>query len=164
MLIPSSRACLGFRYLNLATLEQDATAVFGVRTTEDFHQSRLACAILAKQDVYLAFAQFEVHVIQCDNARKRLANSLHLECESVWKHVFQSGHPGAPGLARQRNPEPEVWTIWSRIWSAAAWRRFLSVSNCPCERKAVTSHRTPKFAPGWSLALPGTTCQVLPRP
>jgi short-subunit dehydrogenase len=48
-------------------------------TVQDLHEHRLSRAVLAQENVHLAFPKVEVHVVECMDARESLIDLDHLE-------------------------------------------------------------------------------------
>ena len=82
-------ASLSLRLLNcdFLALEDDVAVVRAVRVDarQHFHESGLACAVLAADGVDLAALDLEVDVRECFHAGEGLGDAAHLE--NVVRHV-----------------------------------------------------------------------------
>src|SRR6185503_8906659 len=78
----------GILDLNLAALDQDSSSGLLVGPAEDLHQCRLARAILAKQNVDLALAEIEAHIVQSDHSGEGLSDIEHFKDGPVFHCGF----------------------------------------------------------------------------
>ena len=60
-------------------IEADLAGILAVGAAENFHQRRLAGAVLAEQHVDVAGVERQVDVVERDDAGERLADAAHLE-------------------------------------------------------------------------------------